>query len=574
MSTPDGRLHITYNGEIYNYLEIKVELERQGEIFATSTDTEVVLRAWARWEIAALRRFEGMFAFVLFDSVARRVFAVRDFFGIKPLYWCRWRDGVAFASEMPTLLDLPGVSRHLNVERTFAYLRFNTTDEGEETLVKGVKQVEPGTALTLDLATSAHNGHRYWRPQSAEPLDIRFEAAAGRLRELFLDNVRRHLRSDVPWAIALSGGIDSSAIISAVRHLDRTIELQSLSYIDREPKLSEARWIDIVSSHVSARAWRVCPTPDDLLADLPILIRRQGEPFGTTSIYAQYRIFRLARERGIKVVLEGQGADEILAGYTVYQGARLASLLRQGHLGQAFAFLRRSARQPQRSAGLLSAFAGMLLLPGHAAAALRRLVGRSLVPSWLSASWFAEQGVPAALHSPHLGGHPLAVRDHLRRALVTSVSSNLPRLLRYGDRNAMAFSIENRVPFLTPDLVEFVLALPEAYIVGEDGTSKRVFREALRGIVPDVVLDRRDKIGFATSEADWLSHAPGWLAERLALAGELGPFSQAGLARLDVRREPDFVWRVCNFVEWCQAFAIKVPPARRLRCVELPAVGG
>jgi asparagine synthase (glutamine-hydrolysing) len=308
------------------------------------------------------------------------------------------------------------------------------------------------------------------------------------------------------------------------------------------------------------------PADGELQADLPRLVRHQGEPFGSTSIYAQYRVFQLARENGIKVMLEGQGADEVLAGYIVYQGARLASLLRQGAWRRARSFLARSARQhPQRPPRLLLQYAGLMLLPHAPAALLRRLSGRAIIPPWLNAAWFAERDVAVGPSAAPIGSHGLQVRNHLKVALRESLTAGLPRLLRHGDRNAMAFSIENRVPFLTVELVEFLLTLPEFYLLSDRGVSKHVLREAFRGIVPDEVLDRRDKVGFVTSQARWLTQGQGWLDERLRRAEEFDLFDGPGLKALDPVRQSDFAWRICNLVEWCDIFGVAVPAAVRSR---------
>jgi asparagine synthase (glutamine-hydrolysing) len=305
---------------------------------------------------------------------------------------------------------------------------------------------------------------------------------------------------------------------------------------------------------------KVHATSDELVDDLDHLIHVQDEPFGSTSIYVQHRVFRLAHEAGIKVMLDGQGADELLAGYRHYLASRLASLLRQGRWLEALRFVKRTSTLPgmaSRSRLLMQALA--MLVPGRCKAFAKQLLGRELMPPWLATKWFRERGVgPFDLGNPD---GPDILRAHLHQ---TVVETSLPMLLRYEDRNSMAHSIESRVPFLTPQLADFVLRLPEEHILGADGTSKRVFRAAMRGLVPDAVLDRRDKIGFATPERDWFLKMRPWVEATLQspVARAIPALDSAGVAwdwlRIVEGRHPfDFrVWRWVNLVRWAERFDV------------------
>ncbi len=290
--------------------------------------------------------------------------------------------------------------------------------------------------------------------------------------------------------------------------------------------------------------------------DLERLIEIQDEPFGSTSIYAQHRVFRLAREAGIKVMLDGQGADELLAGYRTYLSVRLAALVRQGRSAAALRLLRAGRKLPGASAADLVRSAGYHGLPVVLHRLARGLVGRELEPQWLSGSWFERSGVPRASPFPR-SRRPDALREMLLHTLTVS---SLPMLLRYEDRNSMAYSIESRVPFLTPALAEFVLSLPEEYLVDGDGTSKAILRRAMRGLVPDIVLDRRDKIGFATPERRWLTELRTWVEDVLASdAAHAVPALDLAAARsewqgiLAGRRRFDWhVWRWINTIRWAE----------------------
>ena len=561
MATPDGRYAIVFNGEIYNYVELRAELEATGRSFHTRTDTEVLLAAYAEWGIAALRKLVGMFAFGVLDVAERRLFLARDFFGIKPLYYARPSGGFAFASEIKSLLEVPGVARDVHPGALYDYLRFGLTDRGEDTLFAAVRQLPPGHYMDVRLdKPGAAEAVCYWQPGTDETLDISFDEAAERLRELFLDNIRLHLRSDVPVGTALSGGIDSSAIVTAMRRLvGEKLDIHTMSFIASSEELSEESWVDLVGAAAGTTVHKTHPRSEDLLADLNQLIAVQDEPFGSTSIFAQLRIFRLASEHGIKVMLDGQGADELLGGYHPHLSARLAGLFRRGRCIEATRFLRRISRLPGVSGREALARAVGELLPECLTSVGRRLTGRELTPKWLAGDWFADRGVRAK--TVHTSGGRHLLLDRLVEALGRN---SLPLLLRHEDRNSMAYSIESRTPFLTPALVHFVFSLPEEYLISRDGVSKAVFREAMRGIVPDAVLARRDKIGFAAPDRQWLDTLRPWVDEVLD-----GPVARrVTVIDLDVARrqwrqmscgDRPFdvkVWRWVNLLCWADLYGV------------------
>ncbi len=559
MATDDGRYTIVFNGEIYNYLELRAELKALGYGFRSDSDTEVLLKAFVEWGPAALAKLVGMFAFAIFDARQQRLFLARDFFGIKPLFYRVTQDGLAFASELKVLVEQMPLPRRANPERLYQYLCFGLTDHGDETLFDGIRQLPPAHYLEIDLSRATCKPAdcqpvRYWRLELGPPLDISFEEAAAHLRELFLESIKLHMRSDVPVGAALSGGIDSSAIVMAMRELGGAqLDLHLFSYVADDAALSEERWIDLVAKAVGAEVHKVKAGPAEMMQDLPEVTRQQDEPFGSTSICMQSRVFRLAHQHGIKVMLDGQGADELLAGYRPYQGARLATLVRRGKLADAASFWRRAARQPGSGKWWLAKRAGNLLLPAPSRRFVRQWLLRDVSPRWLNLPWFEAHGV-----RPHVFAAP-GRGDILREQLRNSVEEvSLPHLLRYEDRNSMAVSVESRVPFLTPQLATFVLSLPEQYLISGDGVSKHVFREAMRGIVPDAILDRKDKIGFATPERQWMTTLRPWVES--ILSGEAGAMVQP--LRLDeVKRQWHRMaaadkpwtwtaWRWLNVIEW------------------------
>ncbi|HHN78354.1 MAG TPA: asparagine synthase (glutamine-hydrolyzing), partial [Phycisphaerales bacterium] len=472
MSTPDGRYHIVYNGEIYNYVELREELEAGGLRFSSGCDTEVLLAAWARWGEACLSRLVGMFAFAVHDAETGETTLARDLFGIKPLFYSTAGPGFAFASEIKALLTVPGVGRGADAQAVYDYLVWNMTGHDGRSFFADIRRLRPGFLVRVGRDGSVVEGPRRWGSIGLGGAErVPFEEAAERVRSVFLDNVRLHLRSDVEVGCALSGGVDSSAVVAGLRSVaGEDLKIRCFSHIaEDDPAINEERWVDLVAGRAGVEVIKSRPSGDDLARDLDGMIAAQDEPFGSTSIYAQCRVFRLAREHGVRVMLSGQGADELLAGYRPYTAARVATLLARGRLGAAGRLLWASRAWGDPKHTLMRAL-WLLAKPAVLGTGLsrRRLRRRS----WLRAGWFAERGVVGRVATPRGG-------DRLRSMLHDSAfRTSLPALLRFEDRNAMAESIESRVPFLTPGLAGLLLSQPEEYLLGPDGETKRVFKAA------------------------------------------------------------------------------------------------
>jgi asparagine synthase (glutamine-hydrolysing) len=566
MASADGSCAIILNGEIYNYLELRRELEALGHSFVSRSDTEVLIAALCQWGTSILPRLVGMFAFAFCDWRRRRLILARDFAGIKPLYYATWPGGLAFASEIKALLEFPQVSRRVAPGLLHDYLSSGVVDNGQDTLFADVHQLLPAHFLDLPLDVPSAGlpitPQRFWRlPEKDEP-SIGEADAAGRLREIFLDSVKLHLRSDVPIGAALSGGIDSSAIVMAMRSIGgRQAEIHTFTYAADETAINEERWAREIGAAADAQMHMVEARPEAFVADLDRLVLAQDQPFGSTSIYAQSRVFARAKEMGITVMMDGQGSDEIFAGYRPFVAARLVSLLRSGAFGDAWRILQQLAALPGESLprNLLRIVAG--LAPPRLLEATLRLRARSRhVSPWLDDKWFAARVVAPAEWRKGQG------RRGLREALALSFSeTSLPALLRYEDRNSMMHSIESRVPFLTPALVDFAFRLPEHLLVAPDGTSKSLLRTALRGLVPDAILDRRDKIGFQTPERNWLETLRPWVATTLSspIAQDIPVFRSAALgdefaAVMDGRLPFDWrIWRWLNLIRWTELMEVR-----------------
>ena len=553
----ENRYHIVFNGEIYNYKELRQELTSLGHSFKSGSDTEVLLQGFARWGKALLPRLVGMFAFAVVDTWEKSVFLARDPFGIKPLYYLAAPERLVFASEIKVLLEMPGVKRGAEPQRLYEYLSFALTDYGDKTMFKDVSQLPAGHYLELSRQNLSIGEPQPYVSFNPEPnRDITFEEATEKLRELFFKNVRLHLRSDVPVGLTLSGGIDSSSIASVMRALEPNTPYQAFSFIANEKRYSEEHWIDLVAERKHLEVHKTIPTSDDLANDLRELVRVQDEPFANPSIFAQYHVFKLVQSRGVKAMMDGQGADEMLAGYPPYLGALFASFINRGQVLSAA----RVAAAGARRAGLknMALYAGSFTVPERYQALPRRIFGFDLLPVWLNAEWFKARNVEVSNRAFATG------RDSLRANLRYALTTTLPPLLRWEDRNSMAHSVESRVPFLTTELATFLLSLPEHYILGRDATSKRVFREAMRGTAPQEILDRRDKVGFATPRERWLKELDPWVTDlftserframpMLKTDDLLSEWREVAAERKPFRPH---IWRLVNLIAWADTYDV------------------
>lgn len=569
MSSADGLLWIVYNGEVYNHQELREELRRDGAVFHTRTDTEVVLAAYARWGEDCLDRFEGMWAMVIWDRARGRVFLARDRFGIKPLYyWLSPEGRLAAASEIKQFTVLPGWEARPAPRQIYDFLAWGLTDHGEGTCFRGVFQLPPGGCVTL--STSGWCGtmsggrlpvKRWYVAHAESGADVSDAEIAARLEA----SVVAHLGADVQVGSCLSGGVDSSAIVClAHRFLQQRggpTGQATVSSVTGELASDESRWIDIVVGATGVSNHRVMASAEGLFAELPALAWHQDEPFAGTSIYAQWCVFRRARQAGITVMLDGQGADEVFAGYPhASVGPHLAALLRSGRLLELLA--EAAALRQRMGLGWRYSLPRALLsaLPPVQAGRLRRRDGGAAgAPSWLSLQTL---GIEAADPYLNLGSR----RPDLASACLAQVTAtSLPMLLRWEDRNSMASGIEARVPFLDHRVVEAGLGLAPGRRLRR-GVTKLALRQAMRGIVPGAILDRRDKIGFATPEERWLRRdAPGQVRRAVREAVEIGGgiLSPAAcdLAEhvIDGRRAFDHVpWRIISFGAWMRRFSVRM----------------
>jgi asparagine synthase (glutamine-hydrolysing) len=516
------------------------------------------LAGWQSWGIDLLPRLIGMFSFAVLDIEKSVLVLVRDPFGIKPLYYARSSQGLVFASEIAPLLDFPGVSRKANAETSYEFLAGGMGDHSDKTFYRDVFQLPAAHYLAIECHSPATaEPARYWELRRGTAAHRSPEEASGRFRKLFEESIRYHLRSEVPVGVSLSGGTDSSSITAMARAVQGPeAPLQTFSYVADDPKLSEQRWCTIVAQAALTQQHWIRIRAEELREDFQQLVRVQEQPFGSPTIYAQYRVYRCAHEAGVKVILSGQGSDQYL-GYIRHASVRLASLIRSGRWATAFGLLRHWGRLPTREALSLRTVARQLL-PRSLLTAARQW--RPAVPLGMNVEWFRSRGFYSSNRN-HLVGY-----RSLHELLKENVLRTLPSLLRFEDRNAMAFSVENRVPFITTNLLDFVFSLPEEEIISNEGQSKAVLHRAMRGVVPAEILERRDKIGFAMplfkinhESASWLRTALNGVAEIPALrASDVHRHLSLTLSgRLSDTNSLRLLWRWLSFISWAREFNVR-----------------
>ena len=564
------RYWMVFNGEVYNYRELRVELEALGDGFSSDSDSEVILAAYARWGATCLSRFNGMWAIAIYDRQDQTLFLARDRFGIKPLYFWQTAERLHFASEIKAFSAGSDWHPRARMDRVMEFLVWNVTDQDSGTFFADVTQLPAGHYCLLELSALVQGDGlprikgltavSWYEPRPGPALTG--NAALQAVRTVLEDSVRLRLRADVVVGSCLSGGLDSSAIVCLMsRQLherDESAAVKTITARSLDAEFDEGHYARAVIEETRAIPTEVTPRPDGLFEDLDRLVWHQDEPFVSTSIYAQWTVFRAAAEQGLTVMLDGQGADEVFGGYRGFFGAALAGHVRRGAFGawltDVKALKQVAGFSPVRSVGYTLAY----LFPGAAG-----MIGRVDNRSFSDKSWIAENRQSA------FGSDP-SKRHGARAASVTAMSlaqiraTNLPMLLHWEDRNSMAHSIEARVPFLDYRVVEAGLGLPDGEKVSR-GVSKSIVRRAMEGIVPSLVLDRRDKMGFVTAEplwvkrdmaarfraeiADAIERLPSILSPRL-----LQQFDEvvAGSRPFDFR-----YWRAIVLARWARVFAVE-----------------
>jgi asparagine synthase (glutamine-hydrolysing) len=497
MLSADARHVIVFNGEIYNFLELRDELKSLGHVFASQGDTEVLLAAYRQWGSACLERLNGMWAFVIYDRRERTLFGARDRFGVKPLFVYRDARVLVLASEIKAIRDSGAASLATDWRTVAAHLLEDRLDADTRSFYEGVQHLPAGTAFEVD-ARGNMRSWKYWSLERIiqEPADDGDPVEA--FRSLFADSVRLRMRSDVPVGVQLSGGLDSTSIISSMaRQLPAGAPLFAFCYM--APQFDETAQIEATLAQTNAQLVRLESTPTELWHDLQAHLWYQDEPVHSFTSVVGYRLMALARSHGVKVLLNGQGADEVLAGYANYFDDYWADLLSSGRLLTVAREMGDYAQQHGRSATALGGRSLRRLLqyvasgsPGYAALAAHRRQIRLRANPWVS------DRIKNYLQ-PQRERPAASLVQSLRRSVE---SAPLPLYLRVEDRNSMAHGVEVRLPFLDYRLVTLSFRLGAQWKISGAST-KQLLRQAMRGQIPEIVRTQVRKLGFPTPMDEW-----------------------------------------------------------------------
>jgi asparagine synthase (glutamine-hydrolysing) len=495
MSDQSGRYWIVYNGEVYNYLEIREELKGLGRTFVSDSDSEVVLGSYIQWGTECLNRFNGMWAFLIYDCKTRQVFFARDRFGVKPFYYAV-RPGVfAFSSEVKQLLSLPWVPKTINQPRLADFFLWGLETHTDESFVSGIDSL-PGSHYCVMTAEDVERGDvdvvRFWRPAPGGSFSE--EEAVKRFRELLFDSVSLRLRSDVPVGVTLSGGLDSSSVVGVAGRLaggksGGAIQAFNVEY--SKEGYSEQKYARMAADEARASLVVLQPGMDSVAPDWNRFIWHMEQPIDGLSYFSNFQIYRAIRNHGVPVVLSGQGGDEMLLGYDRYRTYNLIFSMRTGNWHQALSEIRGARKRGNMPLRRQLGFGLYFSCPG-----LRKWRRRKRAKTILKSEFYREYS--------HENEHLRLSAEHQDRTslqLSEVFRYQLPHLLQHEDRMSMAHSVETRPPLLDYRILELVLALPSRLLL-RDGWSKYILRKSMEGIVPNMVRWRTDKMGYETPTGD------------------------------------------------------------------------
>ncbi|MFA5060541.1 MAG: asparagine synthase (glutamine-hydrolyzing) [Candidatus Omnitrophota bacterium] len=492
----DGRYILIFNGEIYNYIELRDELVKLGCRFKTKTDTEVLLKSFEQFGSRCLEKFNGMFAFAIYDKKENSLFLARDRVGVKPLYYCVHNGKLYFASEIKALRSIPGIHFSMSRQAVFDYLVFNRTDIFDETFLNEIKRIPKGHYATF--RDEKLQLIQWWDPESYfnQNISVSLDEASKHIRDLLVSSVDFRLRSDVTVGSCLSGGLDSS-ILTGILFSHHAIEQNYSTFTASIPghKIDETKYVDALNQKYPFKNYRTFPDGQKAFKDLRDFVYAIDEPSTDATYYAQYEVMRLAKEHNVTVLLDGQGGDEVFAGYPYFLGFYLYGLWNKKRIGKfAYELGKSILRRQERLAYETFLFQ---VLPD---VVKKKILMRQA--SFINPDFFKEHIDSSLIYKKFFDASSLNV------SLLRHFQYKLEHLLRLEDRNSMIFSLEARVPYLDYRLIEYVLGLSEDLKI-RSGETKFLQKQAVGRYTVDEILNRKDKIGFGVPTQEWMS-IPQW----------------------------------------------------------------
>jgi asparagine synthase (glutamine-hydrolysing) len=570
MCSSNQRYWITFNGEIYNYKTIKKELQSLGHQFISNSDTEVILAAYSQWGQECLHHFNGMWAFAIYDSDTKEVFLARDRFGIKPLYyWISGNGTFCFGSEIKQFTVLPGWKSILNRQRAYDYLIYSMTDHTDETMFEGVFQIPAGHLFKFNVDKINFTKKRRvqiekWYNPVYKGYNGSFDEAACEFKNRFKQSVKEHLVADVPLGSALSGGMDSSAIVCEIDEIlkeqDELNTQKTFSYISSDERYNEQKWINEVLSQTKVSPCYIHSNGDNAFKHAADIIWYNDEPNQSQSHLVSWQIYRAAKENKIKVLMSGQGADEYNSGYGAFMFFRWGLLLKKLKFRKLNYEITHS--QTNEKLSLVQAYIklGYFIVPKG----LKRYLSRQTKYHQNLKSLISEKHLHSKKEHP-FDTIPYDADSIFNIANTMLLHYPLQRYLHFDDRLSMSNSVEARVPFLDHRLVEFTTQLPADYL-DSMGETKKMIKYGLKDILPEKIRNRKDKIGFITAEESWVkeSHTKEFremLEKSIKVSrGIIKPEALVYFDKLSKGKVPfDYTyWRLIIFGVWMEKFNVEL----------------
>lgn len=571
MCNEDGSVWIVCNGEIYNHVSLKEELKALGYTFRTRSDIEVLLKAYEHWGVRCLDKLNGMWAFVIYDTRQQLLFGARDRFGVKPLYYYHDDQTFAFASEQKSLLAIPTLKTGVNRSAVYEHLLLGQVELREEGFFQNILELMPAHNFIFDLDTHRLGVRKYYNlsflKQDVTVNDESYASAVNDVRNKVITAIDLRLSSEVPVGFCLSGGLDSSSIVCVAENIRKerapvqlSNQLHTFTAVNNGGAFDEAHWAKLVVDATGSEWHHAHCEAEDLLPSLESLVYHQDVPLYSTSTFAQSRVMKTAREQGITIMLDGQGADELFGGYQTFYTSMLWNYLSDGRFKDYLHERTSLKNSPTTSKIYLKSL--MKLAAEHALSPVTKDKMASRYRPELA--YFSKEARHRYSGLLNLAGEfsdlPL---NALLHQYVTGYY--LKNLLRWEDRCSMQYSIESRTPFADDiPLIEAVFSLPASYKI-RSGWSKTLLRDAMKGIIPDAIRQRSDKLGFATPQNDWLksqgsqmkelivgliTHDDTGIVDHQRLLKEWDKiFSSPGLWKVR-----DFAFRYLNFLIWKKRF--------------------